>query len=110
MSKAILYDATLCIGFKLCEEACAKEHKLRYDNAVAAEVKQSANKYTVVLSKDDKFTRRLCMHCSDPTCASVCPVAALRKTADGPVIYDEKRCMGCRYCMLACPFNVPKYE
>jgi formate dehydrogenase iron-sulfur subunit len=50
------------------------------------------------------------MHCEEPACASVCPVAALRKTAEGPVIYDESRCMGCRYCMVACPFGIPKYE
>jgi formate dehydrogenase iron-sulfur subunit len=54
--------------------------------------------------------RRLCMNCAQPACASVCPVGALRKTGIGPVIYDEKRCIGCRYCMAACPFSVPKYE
>ena len=110
MSKAILYDATLCIGCKACEQACAERNKLPYSDAVAAESVQSAHKFTVVLSKDDKFMRRLCMHCEDPTCASVCPVGALRKTAAGPVIYEESRCMGCRYCMTACPFGVPKYE
>jgi formate dehydrogenase iron-sulfur subunit len=50
------------------------------------------------------------MHCLEPACVSVCPVAALQKTAEGPVVYDEKRCIGCRYCMTACPFNIPKYE
>jgi formate dehydrogenase iron-sulfur subunit len=110
MSKGILYDSTLCIGCKACEQACAERNKLPYDNKIAAEQVQSAHKFTVVMSKDDKFMRRLCMHCDDPTCASVCPVAALRKTKEGPVIYDEVRCMGCRYCMAACPFGVPKYE
>ena len=56
------------------------------------------------------FVRKFCMHCQDPTCASVCPVGALRKTAAGPVIYDADRCMGCRYCMMACPFSIPRYE
>jgi formate dehydrogenase iron-sulfur subunit len=110
MSKALLYDATLCIGCKQCEQGCAEKNKLPYDNAVAAEDTQSAHKYTVVLTKGEKFMRRLCMNCSDPACASVCPVGALRKTAAGPVIYEESRCMGCRYCMVACPFGVPKYE
>jgi len=110
MSKGLLYDATLCIGCKQCEQACAEHNKLPYDDAVAAEEQQSAHKYTVVLTKADKFMRRLCMNCSDPACASVCPVAALQKTAAGPVIYKEDRCMGCRYCMVACPFGVPKYE
>ncbi len=110
MSKAILYDATLCIGCKACEQACAERNRLPYNDAVAAEQVQSAHKFTVVLTQDDKFMRRLCMHCEDPTCASVCPVGALRKTKEGPVIYEEVRCMGCRYCMAACPFGAPKYE
>ena len=110
MSKALLYDATLCIGCKQCEQACAEKNKLPYDDATAAEDKQSAHKYTVVLTRGDKFMRRLCMNCAEPACASVCPVGALHKTAAGPVVYEENRCMGCRYCMVACPFGVPKYE
>ncbi len=50
------------------------------------------------------------MHCDEPACASVCPVGAFKKTDEGPVIYDADRCIGCRFCMVACPFNVPKYE
>jgi formate dehydrogenase iron-sulfur subunit len=110
MSKGILYDATLCIGCKLCEKGCADRNGLPYDDKIAAEQKQSEHKLTAVLTRNDKFMRRLCMNCLDPTCASVCPVAALQKTAAGPVTYDASRCMGCRYCMLACPFSVPKYE
>jgi formate dehydrogenase iron-sulfur subunit len=110
MSKALLYDATACIGCKQCEAACADKNKLRYDDAVAAETQQSDHKYTVVLTRNEKYMRRLCMNCQDPACASVCPVGALRKTAAGPVTYEEDRCMGCRYCMIACPFGVPKYE
>jgi formate dehydrogenase iron-sulfur subunit len=110
MSKALLYDATMCIGCKQCEQACAGQNNLRYDDTVAAEQRQSDHKYTVVLTKGEKFMRRLCMNCEDPACASVCPVGALRKTAAGPVTYDADRCMGCRYCMVACPFGVPKYE
>jgi len=110
MSKAILYDATICIGCKRCEEACAAQNQLPYNDAIAAEEKQSEHKFTAVVTRNDKFMRRLCMNCGDPACVSACPVAALRKTAEGPVIYDADRCMGCRYCMIACPFNVPKYE
>jgi formate dehydrogenase iron-sulfur subunit len=110
MSKALLYDATLCIGCKRCEEGCAEHNSLPYNDEVAGEQKQSEHKFTVVLTKDDKFMRRLCMNCQDPACASACPVAALRKTPAGPVIYEADRCMGCRYCMVACPFSVPRYE
>jgi formate dehydrogenase iron-sulfur subunit len=110
MSKALLYDATICIGCKQCEQACAAQNKLAYDDAIAAEQIQSDHKMTVVLTRGDKFMRRLCMNCNDPSCASVCPVGAIQKTALGPVTYDASKCMGCRYCMVACPFSVPKYE
>jgi formate dehydrogenase iron-sulfur subunit len=110
LSKAVLYDATLCIDCKQCEQACAKEHHLPYNDAIGAEEERSAHKLTVVLDHKGKFMRRLCMSCLDPTCVSVCPVAALRKLPEGPVSYDSSRCIGCRYCMLACPFDTPKYE
>ena len=56
------------------------------------------------------FAKRQCMHCEHPGCASACTVGALRKTADGPVVYDASKCIGCRYCQYACPFDVPAYE
>jgi formate dehydrogenase iron-sulfur subunit len=56
------------------------------------------------------FYKEMCMHCNDPACVSVCPVSAFTKTPEGPVIYDTKRCIGCRFCMVACPFGVPKYQ
>lgn len=110
MSKAILYDATMCVNCKECEKACAEKNKLPYNDTVASESIQSDHKYTVVLSKNDKYMRRLCQHCEKPACASVCPVGALHKTADGPVAYDVYKCIGCRYCMVSCAFSVPKYE
>src|SRR5579871_1460059 len=110
MSRAILYDSTLCIGCKACEGACAARWGLPYDDKIAAEEKISAHKLTAIETHGDKFSRRLCMNCAQPACASVCPVGALQKTTLGPVVYDAAKCMGCRYCMLACPFQVPAYE
>ena len=110
MSKALLYDATMCIGCKQCEQACAQQNNLHYNDAIAGEAVQSDHKFTVVMTKGDKFMRRLCMHCEKPACASACPVGALHKTKDGPVVYDVWKCIGCRYCMVACAFGQPKYE
>jgi formate dehydrogenase iron-sulfur subunit len=110
MALAILYDSTLCVGCRQCESACAERWGLPYNDAVAAEEKLSDHKLTAIQTHGEKFSRRLCMHCNEPTCASVCPVGALQKTALGPVVYYEDRCIGCRYCMTACPFQVPAYE
>ena len=110
MGLGILYDSTLCIGCRECEKACAGHWKLPYNDNIAAEEQISAHKLTAIQTHGDHFVRRLCMHCNEPACASVCPVSALHKTALGPVVYDETRCIGCRYCMLACPFQVPTYE
>jgi formate dehydrogenase iron-sulfur subunit len=111
MPKAILYDATLCIGCLECERACATQNKLPYDESIEKLKKTSEFKYTyVAVQPGEKYMRRLCMHCNEPTCVSACPVNALVKTKLGPVTYDEDKCMGCRYCMVACPFSIPKYE
>jgi Fe-S-cluster-containing dehydrogenase component len=64
----------------------------------------------VVNRRNGRFIRQMCMHCDTPTCASVCPVGAVVKTSAGPVLYNEDKCMGCRYCMQACPFGVPRYQ
>jgi len=110
MPKAILYDSTLCIGCKACEQACADRWHLPYNDQVAAETRLSAHKLTAIQTYGERHSRRLCMHCVQPTCASVCPVGALHKTSLGPVVYDADKCIGCRYCMTACPFQVPVYE
>jgi formate dehydrogenase iron-sulfur subunit len=110
MSKALLYDSTMCIGCKQCEQACATENNLPYNDTIAAEEVQSAHKLTAIVMRGDKFMRRLCMHCEHPACASVCPVGAFHKTKEGPVVYDVWKCIGCRYCMAACAFSQPKYE
>jgi formate dehydrogenase iron-sulfur subunit len=110
MAKAILFDSTLCVGCRECEGACAKKWGLPYNDTVAQEEQISAHKLTAVQTFGERYSRRLCMHCEQPTCVSVCPVGALEKTSLGPVVYHEDKCMGCRYCMMACPFQVPSYE
>jgi formate dehydrogenase iron-sulfur subunit len=106
--KALLIDVSKCVGCRECARACAETNHLPQEEA--AEL--SATHYTVVqsLNDDQNFVRKLCMHCNEPTCVSVCLVGAFTKTDTGAVIYDETKCIGCRYCMQACPFEVPRYE
>jgi formate dehydrogenase iron-sulfur subunit len=91
-----------------CARACATVNGLPDEEADEL----SAAHYTVVQARNngESFVRRLCMHCTEPTCVSACLVGSFTKTDLGPVIYDESKCIGCRYCMQACPFQVPRYE
>jgi len=106
MSHALLLDTTRCIGCGACSAACKEQ------NGLPLEIEDRATAYTwtVVEKRGGQNVRRMCMHCLSPTCASVCPVGAMRKTPEGPVLYDSKKCIGCRYCIQACPFDVPKYQ
>lgn len=104
--KALLIDITKCVGCQQCAIACKQQNNL----PDIEEKKLSSTAYTVVEERGDHYVRRLCMHCNEPTCASVCPVGAFEKTVEGAVLYNEKKCIGCRYCMMACPFQIPRYE
>jgi len=121
---AMLVDTTKCVGCRACEAACGEANRLP-DPARAAGEDVFAGKrttdsrtYTVVnryLSPGKggtrpTFVKTQCMHCLQPACASACLVKALEKTPEGPILYHPDRCMGCRYCMVACPFGVPKFE
>src|SRR4030042_1560220 len=123
MSKAVLHDATKCIGCRACQVACKQWNDLPGDettNRGTYENPPQLNAHTFTkirfneLENDGKFywvfTKLQCMHCEHPACAEACLVGALRKTEDGPVIYDDRRCIGCRYCMVACPFSIPCFE
>jgi Fe-S-cluster-containing dehydrogenase component len=119
-AKAMLVDTTLCIGCRGCEAACAEVNGLPApaDGPVegAAPRATSTTAFTVVnaVATDSggalRFVKQQCNHCVEPACASACLVQALEKTPGGPVVYHADRCMGCRYCMVACPFDVPKFE
>jgi len=102
----LLFDATLCIGCEACVKACKATH----GQSPELEKDLSADSYTVVEENPGQYMRRLCMHCLNPTCVSVCPVGALVQHPGGQITYDASACMGCRYCIMACPFNVPRYE
>jgi len=104
--KAILVDLKRCIGCQSCVLACKELHAF----PDKPEKDLSPTALTIVRESHGKFIRRFCMHCQDPTCASACPVGALKKTDAGPVVYLADRCIGCRYCLQACPFQVPRYE
>jgi formate dehydrogenase iron-sulfur subunit len=111
---SMLYDATKCVGCKSCEQACKDWNNLPVGATPAQDlsgdtftlIKQYANEDGSV----EVFRKYQCMHCVYPACASVCPVSALYKLDWGPVVYDEGRCLGCRYCMQACPYEVPRYD
>lgn len=123
---AMLYDTTLCVGCRACQNACRHWNETTVERDPAglydAPTDLSGNTWTLIkLYQDDaaddpadrvnwSFVKRNCMHCLDPACVSACTVGALQKTKEGPVIYDVNRCFGCRYCMVACPYHVPRYQ
>ena len=118
---AMLVDTTLCVGCRACEGACGEANGLPPPAAKVDIMKTRRDTgpeaFTVVNGVagqgphgEDRFAKRQCMHCIAPACASACPVRALDKQPGGPVIYRGERCMGCRYCMVACPFEIPKYQ
>jgi Fe-S-cluster-containing dehydrogenase component len=115
----ILYDSTRCAGCQGCEFACAETHGLptpSFEDLPVAGIERKAdetrrtviNAYTT--SKGEVYLKRQCMHCNDPACTAACLTKAMLKNAEGPVTWRGKKCMGCRYCMVSCPFDVPKFE
>ncbi|MEJ2367723.1 MAG: 4Fe-4S dicluster domain-containing protein [Acidobacteriota bacterium] len=110
----ILVDVTKCTGCEKCVAACVQANHI---DPVAAELDRatakdglSANLFCALEPVKGRYVRKACMHCIEPACAAACPVGALVKTPLGPVEYDPTKCIGCRYCMLACPYDIPRYE
>ena len=121
----VLVDTVVCIGCRKCEWACndanslpTQELRAFEDTSVFKHRRRPShdaftvvNEFQNVADAAKKYTIKLqCMHCNDPSCVSACIVGALHKSERGPVTYDSWKCIGCRYCMVACPFQIPAYE
>ncbi len=126
--KTTLVDITKCIGCRACQVACkqwndrdGEDTELDFNLGFQNPATLSANTLTLITFHEipnEKapgglnylFTMRRCLHCLEPACASACPTTALDRRSDGPVVYDANKCIGCRYCIWACPWGVPTAE
>lgn len=120
--QGMLSDLTKCIGCGYCQVACCEWNHLRPAEAGGAgeetDCRLSAEVWTLPelreIDMDGQrhrvFVKRQCMHCLEPACVSACPVGALSRLESGAITYDASKCIGCRYCMVACPYSVPKFE
>jgi Fe-S-cluster-containing dehydrogenase component len=114
----MLYDTTMCIGCKTCVVACNEANGLPPDtrNDPLHDAPLSLNDRTKNIIKlyregpHISYMKQQCMHCIDPACVGACMIGALQKRAHGIVTWDGDRCIGCRYCQVACPYSIPKFE
>ena len=123
----MLYDATKCVGCKACMSACKRVNgdygALSYEQAKfdpdklwdAPKDLSGSTRTLIKLVKESpkewSYVKYSCMHCQKPSCVSVCPVAAMTKDKQtGIVDYNKNTCIGCRYCQVACAFNIPKFQ
>jgi len=111
---AILTDVTRCTGCEECVAACKAENDLDADHPWRGQgtVRDlSSSRFCTILRRPDQHSvRQQCRHCIEPACVSACLVGAMQKLPEGPVVYDPSRCMGCRYCLAACPYGIPRYD
>jgi formate dehydrogenase iron-sulfur subunit len=109
----VLIDLTRCSGCQSCALACKAANELPLPEVAPTQLDSGAFSFVDTRPQADgkySYVKRQCMHCLHPACVSACTVGALRKTAQGPVVYDADKCIGCRYCQYACPFGVPTYQ
>jgi Fe-S-cluster-containing dehydrogenase component len=115
----VLVDTTRCIGCRACEVACGRANGMAVpdvenDRALERERTTTEKQWTVVnryqTDKGAVFVKKQCLHCWQPACVAACLTNAMHKTKAGPVIWRAGKCMGCRYCMVSCPFDMPKFE
>jgi DMSO reductase iron-sulfur subunit len=99
---AMLIDASKCVGCYACRIACQNQNELKIKEYYNRIHEQESGKFP-------NFTRRFlpvqCQHCDNPPCVRVCPTGASYKRKDGVVIVDKKRCIGCKFCILSCPYK-----
>jgi len=110
----MLYDATRCIGCRACVTACKTANDLPgnlYDppNDLDGDTKNIIKKYEAD-GQLASYMKQQCMHCLDPACTRACMVGAFKKRDFGIITWDPGRCIGCRYCQVACPYNIPKFQ
>jgi formate dehydrogenase iron-sulfur subunit len=122
--KGFLVDTARCIGCRSCQVACKQWNKLDADKTENQGSFENPRDLTPALfnrirfveqAEGDKvswqFVNERCMHCGDAGCMKVCPSpGALYRTTDGIVAYNKEKCISCKYCVSACPFNVPRYD
>lgn len=111
----ILYDSTRCVGCRTCEYECAAAHGLPEPASEVEAVRTTNETCNTVVntyqsSKGEVYVKRQCMHCNEPACCAACLTQAMHKNETGPVTWNGDKCMGCRYCMVSCPFDGPKFE
>lgn len=105
MGQGFYIDSENCYGCKTCQVACAKDKQL-HSNVFLRRVRR----YDMPSPAGLAYVSMACNHCDDPACLANCPVGAYEKNEDGLVIQDHSKCIGCRSCIISCPFHAPSYD
>ncbi len=103
MEKLLIIDESKCTACRLCELACSMKHEGEF-NPVKSRIS------VAIFGEEDFYLPMTCMQCEEPFCAEMCPTNALvRDEKTGGMVLVEERCVGCRMCMMACPFGAISY-